>query len=71
MVLGDEETTMKPLEPVTVAIVGAGGRGAGYADFASKHPDRMRVVAVAEPRDSYRQRMESLYSIPSEHSVVA
>lgn len=42
--------------PVTLAVVGAGGRGTGYADWALANPDRARVVAVAEPRDARRTR---------------
>ena len=34
---------------VTVAVVGAGSRGRAYARWIAEHPDRARVVAVAEP----------------------
>lgn len=34
---------------VTLAIVGAGGRGRGYAGWVAEHPDRASVVAVADP----------------------
>ena len=50
--------------PVSVVIVGAGGRGRGYATYAQKHPDRMKVVAVAEPREWYRQDLAGTYGIP-------
>lgn len=43
--------------PVTIAIVGAGNRGADvYAERCAKHPDLARVVAVAEPDPERRQR---------------
>ncbi|NQU09831.1 Gfo/Idh/MocA family oxidoreductase [bacterium] len=45
------------MQPVTILVIGAGGRGAGYARFALEHPDRLRVVGVAEPRDFYRERL--------------
>ncbi|WP_051943061.1 Gfo/Idh/MocA family protein [Streptacidiphilus rugosus] len=41
--------------PVTLAVVGAGSRGSGYAAWAAAHPDRARVVAVAEPREVRRR----------------
>ncbi|WP_049573238.1 Gfo/Idh/MocA family protein [Nonomuraea sp. SBT364] len=37
------------MSPVSLAIVGAGDRGTGYARWALAHPDRARVVAVADP----------------------
>jgi predicted dehydrogenase len=51
------------LAPVTLAIIGAGSRGSGYAHYASEHPDLARVVAVAEPRDSYRAPMVAAHGI--------
>ncbi|WP_318244264.1 MULTISPECIES: Gfo/Idh/MocA family protein [Oerskovia] len=36
--------------PVTVALVGAGNRGQTYARWIAAHPDRARLVAVADPR---------------------
>lgn len=37
------------LPPVTVALVGAGNRGQSYLAWARQHPDRARLVAVADP----------------------
>lgn len=43
--------------PVTIAIIGAGNRGADvYAEGCAKHPDLARIVAVAEPDPEKRQR---------------
>jgi predicted dehydrogenase len=55
---------MKP--PVTLAIAGAGKRGEAYAAYAKQHPDQLRIVAVAEPRDHQRQRMAAEHAIPPE-----
>ncbi len=44
-------------KPVTIIIAGCGGRGSGYSQFALEHPDRMKVVGVAEPIDTRRERM--------------
>ena len=40
--------------PVTVALVGAGNRGQTYARWIAAHPDRARLVAVADPRPFQR-----------------
>jgi predicted dehydrogenase len=42
---------------VRYAIVGAGVRGAGYAKWIRRHPDRASLVAVAEPRASRRDAL--------------
>ncbi|HEX6352247.1 Gfo/Idh/MocA family oxidoreductase [Actinophytocola sp.] len=43
------------------AIVGAGQRGAGYADWIGRHGDDARVVAVAEPRAHQRESLARRY----------
>lgn len=53
--------------PVTVLIVGAGSRGQIYAQFARQHPERMRVVGVAEPRAFQREHTAQSYGIPPEN----
>jgi predicted dehydrogenase len=40
--------------PITVAIVGAGGRGTMFSDLIAGMPDEARVTAVADPRPEYR-----------------
>jgi predicted dehydrogenase len=57
---------MRGASPVTLLIVGAGSRGSTYADWALRHPDRARVVAVAEPRASHRDRLAELHGVPAE-----
>jgi predicted dehydrogenase len=51
---------------VSLLIVGAGSRGATFADWALRHPGAARVVAVAEPRDAYRDRLGDAHGIPAE-----
>jgi predicted dehydrogenase len=48
---------------VTLAVAGAGDRGTGYAAWALDHPDRARVVAVAEPRDVRRERFAAAHRL--------
>lgn len=52
------------MPPVTMLIIGAGGRGTAYAQFADIHPDLAKVVGVAEPRDFYRNRLATGHAIP-------
>ncbi|SEB31015.1 Gfo/Idh/MocA family protein [Streptomyces melanosporofaciens] len=59
-----------PLDrPVTLAVVGAGARGAAYAELAAQWPERVRVVAVAEPRDAVREPFASRHGVPGENAV--
>ena len=45
--------------PVTVVIIGAGGRGyLTYAPYAKKYPEQMKVVGVAEPDEKRRKMMQ-------------
>lgn len=46
-----------PSRPVTILIVGAGSRGFSYAQYAKTWPRLAKVVAVAEPRAEYREKM--------------
>ncbi len=55
------------MNPVKLLIIGAGGRGGGYATYAAEHPDLAKVVGVAEPRDFYRNRLIETHNIPSEN----
>lgn len=38
----------------TIAIIGAGGRGRGFAELINARQPAARIVAVAEPREDYR-----------------
>ena len=53
------------MAPISLLIVGAGGRGTSYALYPTEHPDLAKVVAVAEPRDFYRKRMARRHAIPA------
>jgi predicted dehydrogenase len=52
--------------PVTLLIVGAGSRGAMFADYALRHPDEAVVIAVAEPRAAYRERLAERHGVAPE-----
>jgi predicted dehydrogenase len=59
------------MRPVTLAVVGAGSRGGAYGGWALAHPDRARVVAVAEPRAVRRERLASAHAIPAAGSFAS
>ena len=50
--------------PATVIGIGAGRRTGKYSQYALDHPDRMKVVAIAEPDSVRRQRYSQLHDIP-------
>lgn len=52
--------------PVTVAVVGAGHRGVGYAHYAVHCPERMKVVAVADPHEARRVALAQKHGVPPE-----
>lgn len=57
-----------PNKPVTIAIVGAGSRGTRYSEYAVAHPDKAKIVAVAEPRDFYRESLVSAHHIQQDNT---
>lgn len=50
---------------VKLAVVGAGGRGGVYSDWALDHPESAQVTAVAEPRADVRDRVAQRHHITS------
>jgi predicted dehydrogenase len=56
---------------VTVVVLGAGGRGFhAYGSWILAHPDRVRVVAVAEPDPARRERFAAAHKLPPERVFV-
>jgi len=50
---------------VSLLMVGAGARGATFADWALRHPSDARVVAVADPRAVRRDRLGDAHGVPA------
>ena len=49
---------------VSIVIVGAGGRGfLAYAPYTKQHPEKMRLVGVAEPDEFRRERIRKEYEL--------
>ncbi|XP_034732038.1 putative oxidoreductase YteT [Etheostoma cragini] len=53
--------------PVRVIVVGAGSRGEIYSQYASIHPDRVKVVGVADPRKFARTKLQQQHKIVDEN----
>jgi predicted dehydrogenase len=50
---------------ISVAIIGAGSRGAMFADIIARIPQWASVGAVAEPRAEYRQALAARHGLPA------
>ena len=50
----------------TIAILGAGGRGFGFASLVGDHGHLGKVVAVAEPRAEYREAFAKQFHVAPE-----
>ena len=51
---------------IDAIIVGAGHRAVGYAEYARRHPERLRIVAVADLLPERREFIAREYGLPSE-----
>ena len=47
------------MKTYSVIIIGAGCRGGMYADLMARHPDKYRVVGVAEPIEGRREALRT------------
>ncbi|XP_042348634.1 putative oxidoreductase YteT [Plectropomus leopardus] len=52
---------------VHVIVVGAGCRGEIYSQYASVHPERVKVVGVADPRKFARTKLQQQHKIADEN----
>ena len=57
------------MAPVSLVVIGAGQRGAGYARWARRHPDRASVAAVAEPIELRRARFAAEHGVAAENTA--
>ncbi|TFG30011.1 Gfo/Idh/MocA family oxidoreductase [Candidatus Thorarchaeota archaeon] len=55
------------MKSIEIIVAGAGDRGSVYASYAKEHPERAKIVGVAEPRDYYREKMAAEYNILPEN----
>lgn len=52
--------------PVTVILIGAGHRGNIYADYALKHPDEMKIVAVSDVNLTRLKSFQRRHRLPDD-----
>ena len=53
------------MKSLAVALIGAGNRGRYvFGRFASRHPERMRIAALAEPRADRRDAVTAEHGLP-------
>lgn len=55
------------MKQVKLIIAGAGSRGQTYSQYALKYPEKAKVIGVADPRDSHRNKMAEDHQIPKEN----
>ena len=55
-------------KPVTVMIIGAGNRGRGYARYAERFPNAMKVVGVADLNPNRRNAIVKKHNVPKENA---
>lgn len=61
---------IKIKKPVRAILIGAGHRGTIYADYALKHPDELKIVAVADTNANRRTRMKEHHRIGENHCFI-
>ena len=47
------------MEPIKVIVIGAGDRGRTYTNIMKQHPDKFKVIGVAEPIVSRRESVKN------------
>lgn len=68
--LPDRNEMASPTKPVTAITLGAGNRGNTYGNYASKYPDQLNIVGVAEPIPIRNKKYCEQHGISQENSVV-
>jgi predicted dehydrogenase len=56
--------------PVRVLLLGAGHRGSLYAEYATRSPREMQLVAVADPNPHRRQAIAAAHRLPPERQFL-
>lgn len=51
--------------PVRIVVFGAGNRARKYLEYAERHPDEMKPVAVVEPVEIRRRKTAEQFDIPA------
>lgn len=59
------------MKQITISIAGAGARGSIYARWIAAHPDRARLVAVADPRAERARRLGAEHTVSDWRDLAA
>ena len=54
------------MKKFTAIVIGAGGRGAAYAEIMKKYSDRFEIVGVADPIRARQEHVKKLFDLPEE-----
>lgn len=65
--IGENPRFKAPAKPVTAIIIGAGNRGSVYGSFASKFPEQLKVVGIAEPIGFRNERHAKIHDVAAEN----
>jgi len=60
-------TDLQHTEPVTAVVVGMGARATIYAREALRHPDKLRIVGVADVDPAHVRMARETFGIPPQH----
>lgn len=52
--------------PITALIVGCGSRGEVYSSYAIKHPNRFKIVGLAETKVHLRRKFAKIYNLSND-----
>ncbi|MBQ6907709.1 MAG: Gfo/Idh/MocA family oxidoreductase, partial [Clostridia bacterium] len=52
---------------LNAVIIGCGGRGQIFAEYAKQHPEEMKVLAIADKKDFLREKMKKEYGIEDKY----
>lgn len=56
-------------KPLTAVVIGAGGRGGVYTQYASLYPNSLKMVGVSDINEFRRKRMADKFQIPLENQL--
>ncbi len=57
---------MSCMKQISVIVIGAGVRGITYSNVMKKHPDKFKIVGVAEPHEARRKAFQKEHGISDE-----
>ncbi len=59
------------MKQITAVVLGAGSRGEIYGSYALTHPEELKIIAVAEPRQDRREKFARDHGIAPENTFAS